>query len=215
LGVALVATKLEVLEAARSEELAVFFQLEPHAERHARQPAPAGLALGFADQRSRDALPSAGRIDGDAADVERVVLHFPQDGADDDASTLQHRAPTARKVRGDDGGGLLQGARRRVGRPRLRGERAPDEIGDNRGIRRGRDADRVRTRALDTGHISIIEIRAPGPNDPRRPPRAPAGAADGRIFRAYSPAGSGRLSRRPPGSRAAPSPARCGTGEWS
>src|SRR5439155_9543454 len=86
LGVALVATKLEVLEAARSEELAVFFQLEPHAERHARQPAPAGLALGFADQRSRDALPSAGRSDGDAADVDRVVLPFPKAGADADGS---------------------------------------------------------------------------------------------------------------------------------
>src|SRR5207253_973823 len=51
--------------------------------------------------------------------------------------------------------------------------------------------------------------------DPAAAAREPAGAAGDRICRGGSPAESGRRSRPRPGSRAAPSPARRESGEWS
>src|SRR2546430_17114746 len=74
---------------------------------------------------------------------------------------------------------LLERARRRIGRTRLRGERAPHEVRDHRGVAGRRGTNRLRACALDTSPTPIIGIRAPGPNEPRTPPRAPAGPAGG------------------------------------
>src|SRR5439155_5283296 len=106
---ALVALKRRLLEAARLEQSAVVFELEPDAQSHPGKPAPSSLAFGFVDERSRDTLPPVLRIDGEPADVERAVFFHPQDDADHCPAAFQDCSAAAGQVIGDRARCLVQG----------------------------------------------------------------------------------------------------------
>src|SRR4029453_16783217 len=132
LAEALVAPKRRILEPRRSEEAPVLLELQPHAERHAREPLATSLALGFRHEGPRHAPAAAPGMDREPADVEGSFVLVPQDDTDDRAVALQNGPAPAAEVIDDGGGGLPERARRRLPPPRLALEREPDQGGGAR-----------------------------------------------------------------------------------
>lgn len=77
------------------------------------------------------------------AEIEAALLLGPHDGADDPPARFQDRPAAAGELPGDRRRRFLQGAGRRIGRPRLRREREPHERRDRSGVAGERRADRA------------------------------------------------------------------------
>src|SRR5262249_5782561 len=159
-----VAMKRGLGEAARRKQPPVVVQHQTHAERHAREPSASRLALGLADERSRDAAPAMRGMHGKPAEIERAVVVFPKNDADQRAVRLGNGAAAVHEVLADSLRRLLQRARRRIRRPRLRPECQVHEIGDRVGIAQRGDAKRHATAGLTSpARRSIARIIAGTP----------------------------------------------------
>ena len=132
----------DLAEAARGEVAEIVREGDPNAEGQSGSAGRPGMALGFGEQTVGDAVAAEIRVHGKATQIKVVAVTGREHAADEAIVRLCDDYHVIRKRRGNRLGCLAEGPRLRLELAAVFFERGTDELGNPRGLRGCREADR-------------------------------------------------------------------------